>query len=138
METTKARREATILFCVVFLLGVVFGGLGVHLWNQRVSGQQVVANGRPTPQQLIDAFSRQVQLTPMQRKQLIAIMDDTRAKWQKLYAPLRPQREAIAQDGWKRIREMLTPEQVPKFEAFMRHQSELRRKAEAARAANEH
>jgi hypothetical protein len=133
MEATKARREAAVLFFVVFLLGVLFGGVGDHLWNKHVSGQRVVSsNARPTRHELIKNFSRQVQLTPEQEKQLGEIMDDTRAKWQALYAPLDAQREAIRQQGRERIRAMLTPEQVPKFEEYMRRADEQRKKEAAA------
>lgn len=133
METIKARREAAVLFFVVFLLGVLFGGVGDRLWNKRVSGQPAVASsGKPTRNELIKNFSREVGLTPDQEKQLGAIMDDTRAKWQALYAPLDAQREAIRQQGRERIRAMLTPEQQPKFEEFMRRVDEQRKKDAAA------
>jgi Spy/CpxP family protein refolding chaperone len=133
MDTTKARREAAVLFFVVFLLGALFGAVGDRLWNKRVSGQPAVSSsGRPSRDELIKNFSRQVQLTPDQEKQLAAIMDDERAKWQALYAPLDVQREAIRQQGRERIRAMLTPEQQPKFEDFMRRVDEQRKKDAAA------
>jgi Spy/CpxP family protein refolding chaperone len=137
METTKARREAAILFVAVFVLGVVFGGLGNHLWNEHVSGEPIVvsASAHPTRDQLIDNFCQQVRLTPEQRKQLAAIMDDTSAKWKALYAPLSEQREAIRQEGRDRIRAILTPAQVPRFEAYMRRVDEQRKKEAAAAAA---
>ncbi len=139
MQTTNARREAAALFVLVFALGVIFGGVGNHLWSEHVSGQQVVLNsGHPTRDQLIDNFSQVVQLTPAQRTQLAAIMDDTRTKWQALYAPLDAQREAIRQQGRDRIRAILTPEQVPKFEEYMRRVDEQRKKEAAAAAAASH
>jgi Spy/CpxP family protein refolding chaperone len=137
METTKARREAAILFVAVFVLGVVFGGVGDRLWNQHVSGEPItiVTASHPTNDQLIDNFSQAVQLTPEQRKQLAAIMDDTEAKWRALYAPLNGQKEAIRQEGRARIRAILTPEQVPKFEAYMKRVDEQRKAQQAAAAA---
>ncbi len=137
METTKARREAAILFVAVFVLGVVFGGVGDRLWNQHVSGEPItiVTKAHPTNDQLIDNFSQAVQLTPQQRKQLAAIMDDTEAKWRALYAPLNGQKEAIRQEGRARIRAILTPEQIPKFEAYMKRVDEQREAQQAAAAA---
>jgi hypothetical protein len=136
METTKTRREAAILFVAVFVLGVVFGGVGNHLWNEHVSGEQftVVTTPHATRDQLIDNFCQQVRLTNEQRKQLAGIMDDTAAKWKALYAPLDAQREAIRQDGRARIRGILMPSQIPKFEAYMKRVDE-QRKAQAAAAA---
>jgi Spy/CpxP family protein refolding chaperone len=125
METIKARREAAVLFFVVFLLGVLFGAVGGHLWNKRVSGQPAA---HATRGELIRNFSREVRLTPEQEKQLSAIMDDTRTKWQALYAPLDAQREAIRHQGRERIRAMLTPEQQSRFEEYMRRADEQRKK----------
>jgi hypothetical protein len=141
METIKARREAGILFVAVFVLGVVFGGVGNHLWNEHVSGEQitVVTTPHATRDQLIDNFCQVVKLTPEQRKQLGAIMDDTSAKWKALYAPLNAQKEAIRQEGRERIRAILTPSQIPKFEAYMKRVDEQRKaQAAAAAAANKH
>jgi hypothetical protein len=136
METTKARREAAILFVAVFVLGVVFGGIGNHLWNQHVSGEaiRVITPAHPTRDQLIDNFCQQVQLTSKQRKQLAVIMDDTATKWKALYAPLDAQKDAIRQEGRARIRAILTPSQVPKFEEYMKRVDE-ERKAQAEAAA---
>lgn len=139
METTKARREAAILFIAVFVLGVVFGGVGDRLWNQHVSGEQtitVVTATHPTNDQLIENFCQAVRLTPEQHKQLAAIMDDTEAKWRALYAPLNGQKEAIRQQGRARIRAILTPEQIPRFDAYMKRVDEQREAAKAAAAAN--
>ncbi|MGH9715676.1 MAG: hypothetical protein ACRD4R_02955 [Candidatus Acidiferrales bacterium] len=137
METTKARREAAILFIAVFVLGVVFGGIGNHLWNKHVSGEQMMATstGHQTRDQLIDNFCQQVRITPDQRKQLSAIMDDTMARWKALYAPLDTQKEAIRQEGRARIRAILTPSQIPKFDAYMKRVDQLRRAQAAAAAA---
>lgn len=139
METTKARREAAVLFFVVFVLGALFGAVGVHVWAQRVSGGAAVAtNNHPTREQMIDSFSQQVQLTAEQRQQLGAIMDDTATRWKMLYAPLDTQREAIRQQGRDRIRAILTPEQVPKYEEYMRRVDEQRKKEAAATKAASH
>ena len=36
MENTKKRGEAAVLVLVVFLLGALLGGVGNHLWDERV------------------------------------------------------------------------------------------------------
>ncbi len=40
MATTKARGEAAALVAVVFLLGILLGGVGNHLWGERVWGMR--------------------------------------------------------------------------------------------------
>ncbi|MGD1211977.1 MAG: hypothetical protein ABR973_11545 [Candidatus Acidiferrales bacterium] len=135
MGTNKARREAAVLFLVVFLLGLLLGGLGSHLWGERVWGGSAPVNTRPTRNEVIAQCTHELQLTPDQQKQLAAIIDDTRSKWAALYAPLDPQREQIRQDGRAHIRAILTPEQQLKFDDFMRRLDDQRKKDTAERPA---
>jgi Spy/CpxP family protein refolding chaperone len=131
MQTTKARREAAALFFVVFLLGLILGGFGNHLWAERVWGGQPLpapVNAHPTRTEVIAQCTRELQLTPDQQTQLASIIDDTRSKWSALYAPLDPQREEIRKEGRAHIRAILTPEQQVKFDDFMRRIDEQRKK----------
>ncbi len=127
MEDKKSGREAVVLVVVVFVLGVVLGSLGTHLWGGRVWDQPRQPHGRD---QLILQLSHELQLTPEQQRQLTTIMDDTRTKWRALYLPLEPQHEAIRQQSRERIRAILTPEQRPQFEDFVRRLDEERKRQE--------
>jgi hypothetical protein len=133
MTTTKARGEAAALVAVIFLLGGLVGGVTNHLWGERVWGMRndtpVVATGH-----LAVDLTQELQLTPDQQKQLNAIMTDTQSKWRVLYAPLEGQRAAIREQSHDQMRTILTPDQKPKFDAFMRRLDEQRKK-DAARSA---
>ncbi|HEX4075240.1 MAG TPA: hypothetical protein VHX49_07565 [Candidatus Acidoferrales bacterium] len=136
MATTKARREAAALFFVVFLLGVLLGGVGVHLWGERVVlGDRAPVNTNPTRAQVIAQCTHELQLTPDQQKHMIAIIDDTRAKWAALYAPLDPRREQIRLDGRAHIRAILTPDQQVRFDDFMKRIDDQRKKDAERQAA---
>jgi len=81
----------------------------------------------------VNDLTHELQLTADQQQQLGAIVDDTRAKIRTAYAPADTQREELRQQGRARIRAILTPEQLPKFEAFMQRLDEQRKKDEAER-----
>jgi len=134
MEKTKARREAAALVFVVFILGVVFGTVGSHLLGEHVSGQQAVPNTHPTRNQVVDDLTQRLQLTPEQQKEIAVTIDDTRSKWQSLYAPLDAPREQIRQQGRANIRAVLTPEQQTKFDDFLKRLDDQRKKDAAAAA----
>jgi flagellar biosynthesis chaperone FliJ len=136
METKNARKEAAALVFVVFLLGLLLGGVGNHLWDERVHGQEQV-NTKPTRQQVLDDLTQRLQLTPDQQTKIAAQIDDTRSKWQVLYAPLDAPREQIRQQGRANIRSVLTPDQQSKFDEFLKTLDEQRKK-EAAAAASGH
>jgi len=137
METKNARKEAAALVFVVFLLGILLGGVGNHLWDERVQGQDQV-NTKPTRQQVVDDLNHRLQLTPEQQIKVGASIDDTRAKWQALYAPLDAPREEIRQQGRANIRAVLTPDQQVKFDEFLKLLDEQRKKEAAAAAAAGH
>jgi hypothetical protein len=128
METTKARGKAAALVAAVFLLGALLGGVGTHMWGERIWGGVRGPGQPPTRDQVIRDLTRELQLTPDQQKQLATIIDETRAQWRAVYVPLEPQHEQIRQHGRDRIRAILTPVQVPKFEQFMQRIDEQRKK----------
>jgi len=127
MENTKTRREAALLVMVVFLLGVLLGGVGNHLWGQRVWGLQTIPRGHD---QILSQLTHDLQLSPDQVKQVTAIADDMRSQMRALNAPLDSQKEQIRQQGRDRIRALLTPEQRARFEEFTRRLDEQRKKDE--------
>jgi hypothetical protein len=129
MENTKKRGEAAVLVLVVFLLGALLGGVGNHVWGERVWGKQI-SSTQLTRNQIVDALTRDLQLTPDQQKQLGSIVDDTRAQWRTLYTTIEPQHEQIREQARDRMRAILTPDQKPKFEEFMHHIDEQRKKDE--------
>jgi Spy/CpxP family protein refolding chaperone len=131
MDNTKTRREAAVLVIVVFLLGVLLGGVGNHVWGDRVWG-----NKQPNPKayrpknQVIAEFTRELALSADQQQKLGAIIDETRSQWNALYAPLELQHEKIRQASRAEMRAMLTPDQQVKFDAFMQRLDEQRKQDE--------
>jgi len=132
MAIRNARIEAAVLVIVVFVLGILLGGVGSHLWDERVEGQvqaQTAAqlNLKPTRNERVNDLTQRLQLSPEQQKQVATVIDDTLSKWQTLYAPLDAPREQIRQQGRAGIRAVLTPDQQVKFDDFLRQLDEQRR-----------
>lgn len=118
-----------MLVFVVFLLGLLVGGVGSHLWGERVWGHAEASprQGPPSRAKVIDDLTRELQLTPDQQKQLGVIIDETRAQ-------MAEQHEQIRQQGRARIRAILSSDQQTKFEQFMQRIDEQRRKDQPAQA----
>jgi Spy/CpxP family protein refolding chaperone len=126
MENTKTRREAAILVVVVFLLGALLGGVATHVWTIHAA-QQVAPHGRD---QILSQMTKELDFTPQQLQVVTGIVDDTHKQIRTLYGPLDAQREQIRQQARERIRAVLTPEQTPKFEDFLRRLDGQRKKEE--------
>src|ERR1700722_6973850 len=125
----KARSEAAALVFTVFLLGTLLGGVGGHLWDERVLGEQSPpAKTERTREQVVNNLTKELQLTADQQKQFGAIIDDTRSRWQALYTPLDATKEQIREEGHAKMRAILTPDQQLKFDDFLRRLDEQRKK----------
>ena len=123
-------KAATLVFCV-FLTGAVVGGLAVHVFGDRIwSTRASNPNSMATRDELLQQLSQQLDLTPDQRTQIKAAMDQTTSDWHRIYLTVDPQLEQARQQGRQRIRAVLAPDQLPRFEAFIRHLDEQRAKAE--------
>lgn len=116
MRITRTKSEAGFLVLVVFVLGVLVGGLGNHVWGQRVWGMR---NERPKHTDFLAEFTQRLDLTPMQQEQVKIIAEETSAQWRAVYAPADRKREEIRDQSRVRLRAVMTPEQLPKFEQLM-------------------
>lgn len=125
MENTKRSCEAGVLILVVFLLGVLLGGVGDHMWGGHLwnHGQTNVSHR----DRIIGALTHDLQLTPDQLKQVTSIVDDTQSQIHTLYGTLDAQREQIRQQARERIRAVLTDAQKTKFDAFLNKLDEERK-----------
>jgi hypothetical protein len=100
-NSSKTRREAALLVLVVFLLGLLVGGVGNHLWGERVWGRQQIGphQGPPSREEIVNRLTVELQLTPDQQKQIGPIIDDTRSQVRALYEPVDAEHDKIRQQG---------------------------------------
>jgi Spy/CpxP family protein refolding chaperone len=122
--------KASVLVIAVFLLGLVVGGLGVHVMGRSAAAPPAPPPPARTTEEVVKQLDAQCSLTADQKKQIGAIMDDVMAHYREVYETIRPQVEQARQDGRQRMRAVLTPEQLPKFEEFLRQMDEEKKKQE--------
>jgi hypothetical protein len=123
--------KAGVLVFAVFLAGAVVGGLSVRVFGDRIFSTGASATNFPmTKAEFLHQLDQRLVLTPEQHSQIASIMDDTVSEYHKIYAPLGPQFEEARQHGRQRMRGVLSPDQLPKFEAYLRQLDDQRKKAE--------
>jgi Spy/CpxP family protein refolding chaperone len=129
MNDTSATRKAALWVGVVFLLGAALGGTLGYVFAHRVIAAP--------PQQLTDAerraqkvqrLTQELNLSPDQQKQLDTIMASVQAEYKAIHQSTEPQIDQARQKGREQIRAILTPEQKPKFEDFLRRLDEERKR----------
>ena len=116
-------RKAVFLVVVVFVLGLALGGLSTHLAADRLAN-----GGKKSPSRMVEELTHELNLAPDQQKQLESTLEETRAKFDSIYEQIRPQMDQARREGRQKIRAFLTPEQLPKFEAYLQKLDEARRK----------
>jgi len=130
MSETPASRKAAAWVVVVFLLGAIAGGM----FGYGYAHHSVAAANTPLPEperraKRVEQLTHELGLTPDQAKQLDAILLEWHGNAKAIHEQADVQMEQLRQKGRDEIRAILTPEQKPKFEAFLRKLDEERKRS---------
>jgi len=117
MDASQGSRKAFFFVFLVFALGIALGALGTYVVTTRVLAAHSPAVR--TPADTMAMFTKDLNLTPEQQKQIQAILSDTRARYADIHKRDDPEYEKTRQEGRDRIRQVLTPEQGPNFEELL-------------------
>jgi Spy/CpxP family protein refolding chaperone len=143
MQFGPNNRKALALISLVFVLGVAIGAVGHSVADRRVLGARTQTPGpspallqpRPNPPRAITRLTAELKLTSDQQKQIGDILADMQHRYDVVHDQMNPEFEQIREQGHDQIRQILTPEQRPKFEDFLRRATEDRRRRAAPNAA---
>jgi len=130
MDANQSNRKAVLLVFVLFVLGIALGSVGTYLVTSRVLAARPQATLARNPGHMA-MFTRDLNLTPDQQNQIQAILNDTRSRYAGLHEKLDPEYEQVRHESRVRIRQVLTPEQRPKFEDLLRQIDEDRRQRQS-------
>ncbi|HEY2646747.1 MAG TPA: hypothetical protein VGI34_07220 [Candidatus Acidoferrales bacterium] len=128
MDAKQGNRKAVLLVFVLFILGIALGGVGTYLVTERVQAARPQPTLAHNPAHTMAIYTRDLNLNPEQQSQIEAILNEMRAGYAGLHEKLDPEYEQVRQQGRERIRQVLTPDQRPKFEDLLRQIDEDRRR----------
>ncbi|MGB6545835.1 MAG: hypothetical protein WA871_08355 [Candidatus Acidiferrales bacterium] len=137
MDTKQANRKAIAWLVVVFVLGIALGVVGTYVVTTRVFARG--ADERTPASQrahYLDRLDHELNLTADQQKQIDGILAGVQSRYDAIHQSVVPQFDQARQDGRAQIRQLLTPEQQPKFDDFMKRMDEERKAREAASSAH--
>lgn len=126
----SATRKAALWVGVVFLLGAALGGVLGYVSAHR----SYAAGAAPQTEQArrahkVARLTQELNLTPAQQQQLDGIIGEVQAEYRAIRQRGEPEMDQARQRGREKIRAILTPEQKPKFEEFLKHLDEERKKS---------
>ena len=130
MTAPTVQQKATLWLALVFILGTALGGVLGYAFAHRsyasAAPAQLTAEQRRAQKR--EQLRREVGLTAEQQKQVITILDEAQAEYKAIHAVSDPQVDAVRQRTRDKIRMILTTDQKPKFEEFIRKMDEERKR----------
>lgn len=132
MNMSPANRKAVALVLIVLALGIAIGAMGVTAVTSRAFAARergTVVNGMP---HLMGRMTQALNLTADQQKQVSDILINMQKGYATIRQQMNPQFEQVRNQGHEQIRQILTADQRPKFEEFLRQLDEDHRKRIAA------
>lgn len=130
MNENTAKRKAALWVLVVFVLGAALGGVFGYFYAGRVNAAPR-APLLAEPQRRaarVEQLTRELNLTPDQQRQLDATLLHLHTEYKALRDQADAQMNDAHQKGRDQIRALLTPEQKPKFEEFLRRLDDERKR----------
>jgi len=114
---------------LVFFLGILCGSLGTHLlYNYRLES---VFDDRTQAREesIVNRLDHKLDLDDRQEEQVKAIVHETQEEIRAARSQIRPQIEALIVKAQVKIRAILTPEQIKKYEQMIAaHKEKLRKR----------
>ena len=129
MSDSSARQKAALWVVLIFVLGVALGGIvGYMLAHHPVSASNAPQSEPQRRARRVEELTRELTLSNDQRQQLDTLLSQLHAEYKALHEQSDAQIEQARQRGRGRIREILTAEQKPKFEQWLKKLDEERKK----------
>ena len=129
MTEKAATRKAALWVGLVFLLGAALGGVLGYLFAHRpVSAANPPLSEPERRANRVAEMTKNLSLTPQQAQQLDGILLHWHGETKAIHDQTDVQIEAIRQKGRNEVRAILTAEQKPKFEDFLRRLDEERKR----------
>ena len=128
MSEMSASRKAGLWVGVIFLLGAALGGVVGYSYEHHL----VSAQNAPVPEparraQRVEQLTHLLNLTSAQTQQLDAILLERHTEAKAIHDQSDEQLNKVHQKGRDQVRAILTPEQKPKFEEFLKNLDQQRK-----------
>lgn len=118
-----SRSWSILVVAALFLSGVAVGALGMHLYYwQRLESSAGPGGGPVHAPMMMGWMERELELSAEQREEIRAILADSMRRGGEMRRELRPRVEELMRDTSDRIAEVLTEEQLERFQEMRTRQ----------------
>lgn len=129
MSETTAKQKAALWVGAVFLLGAALGGVLGYLFAHRpVSASNPPLSEPERRARRVAELTKELSLTPQQSQQMDEVLKEIHGEMKATRDKTDAELEQLRQKGRSEMRAVLTPEQTPKFEEFLKRLDEERKR----------
>jgi Spy/CpxP family protein refolding chaperone len=132
--SADTKQKASIWLALVFALGLAIGGMFGYNFAHKIyaAGKSPVPMSEPERRAArVAEMTKELALTPEQSQKLDATLHQAHDEMRAIHEKADADVDAIRQKARAEMRGSLTPEQLPKFEAFVKKVDEERKKQQA-------
>ena len=104
---------------LVFLLGVLAGGLVTHEIDRHRIGRIISGEPRAVGELIVQRLNHKLRLDPEQVEKLRIIVYETRDEISKVRTQFRPQIQEVLERSRNRVRAILRPDQLEEYERIV-------------------
>jgi Spy/CpxP family protein refolding chaperone len=129
MSASSASRKAAGWLAIVFLLGAGFGSVLGYEFSRRGSASAAAPDTDTARREhMVERFDQELHLTTAQRASLEQILTGLQGQYRSIRHQIDTPINGAREQGRAQIRAILTPEQKPKFEEFLKRLDEERKR----------
>jgi esterase/lipase len=130
MSESSAKQKAALWVVVVFVFGAALGGVFGYLYGHRnsVSAAGPLLSEPQRRAQRVEQLTKELGLTEDQSQQLDKALSQLHGEYKAIHDQSDAQMDQARQKGRDQIRAFLTADQKPKFEEFLKHMDEERKR----------
>jgi hypothetical protein len=120
------QRRARLVVVVVFMLGALAGGLSLNLYERLTASGKAPDTVRPRDH-AFDKLKKTLELSKDQQDSIRQIVDETFDKYGDIKKDVEPRIVPVRQAARDRIRAILSPDQLVKYEDMVREADDKRK-----------
>jgi len=132
----KSKLSALLSLILVFLSGSLVGAVGYRMYTVSTVVNPASPAGAPPPREdpevlrkrIVSDMQQRLTLDAKQVQDLNQVYDQTRQKFDELHKRANSETRALWDEQTNRIRGLLRPDQLPKYEELRRQRDEERKK----------
>jgi len=132
-SSANSKSKARLIVVSVFVIGFAAGALSLNLYQQLNGSSRNDGGPRGGAEVLIKRMNQKVGLSSDQQEQIRKVLDETNEKYREIRKDMEPRIkdfsprfDAVRQESRDRIRSLLTPDQLPKFEKMIEEHDKMR------------